>query len=188
MRRLGPALTVLPWLPFYVATRSEDGYFLLMTPLWLAAAATVPGSALDTAWQPRIPRLTSRRAKALVGGGLLVPAFLCLGVAVASPPPLRLTLAPRFADRTHRAITSVVVNAANRTGSRLAPHFASRTGQGASNFWTIDSGPATLGPRASATYVLTPPGGSRPAPADHTHLYLIALTGSPMTITTAALP
>ncbi|MFB9833208.1 hypothetical protein [Actinoallomurus acaciae] len=36
IKRLGPAATVLPWCAFYLATRSQDGYFLLMTPLWSA--------------------------------------------------------------------------------------------------------------------------------------------------------
>ncbi|WP_406320774.1 hypothetical protein [Streptomyces sp. NBC_00519] len=48
-RLLGTALTVLPWLSFYLATRSQDGYFLMMTPLWPAAAATVPASSLAAA-------------------------------------------------------------------------------------------------------------------------------------------
>ena len=54
IRRLGPALTVIPWLVFYLSVRSQDGYFLLMTPLWLAAAATAPPSVFAHAWQPRI--------------------------------------------------------------------------------------------------------------------------------------
>ena len=52
VRRLGPAATVLPWCAFYLAIRSQDGYYLLMTPLWLAAAATTPFSSFATAWQP----------------------------------------------------------------------------------------------------------------------------------------
>ncbi len=62
-RRLGTALTVLPWLSFYLATRSQDGYFLMMTPLWLAAAATVPSSALAHAWQPGIPASPAAQPK-----------------------------------------------------------------------------------------------------------------------------
>lgn len=42
VRRLGPAATVLPWCAFFLATRSQDGYYLMMTPLWLAAAITAP--------------------------------------------------------------------------------------------------------------------------------------------------
>lgn len=53
VRRLGPAAVVLPWCAFFLATRSQDGYYLMMTPLWLAAAVTAPPSAFTTAWQPR---------------------------------------------------------------------------------------------------------------------------------------
>ncbi|MFJ3696959.1 hypothetical protein ACIPW9_22885 [Streptomyces sp. NPDC090052] len=188
VRRLGPALTVLPWLPFYLATRSQDGYFLLMTPLWLAAAATVPASALATAWQPRIPRVCSLRAKAVVATVLVVPSMLCLTVAAASSPPLRMSVTPRLTDRPHRGITSVLVHAVNTTGRAISPHFASRTGQGASGWWTIRSGPATIAPHASASYVVSPPGGFRRLPRNGARFYLIAVSDKPMTITTAALP
>ncbi|MEU2338498.1 hypothetical protein ABZ608_33835 [Streptomyces sp. NPDC013172] len=186
VRRLGPALTVLPWLAFYLATRSQDGYFLLMTPLWLAAAATAPPAAFATAWQPVLPRVTGRRARAALAAALVTPALLCVAVAAASPPPLRMTLAARLATRHARVgVTAVEVRAVNRTGARLSPHFASRTGQGASDWWKVTAGPATLGPHATADYVVTPPGGFRVL---HPRTYLIAVTGTPMTITTARLP
>ncbi|MEU2421041.1 hypothetical protein ABZ619_08355 [Streptomyces sp. NPDC007851] len=186
VRRLGPALTVLPWTVFYLATRSQDGYFLTMTPLWLAAAATVPASAFSTAWQPRRRRLSGRRAGAALAVALLTPALVCVVVAAASPPPLRMTLAARFAVRHARAgVTAVGVRAVNTTGTRLTPHFASRTGQGASDWWTVMDGPATLGPHATAEYVVAPPGGFR---ALRSRTYLIAVTGTPMTITTVRMP
>ncbi|MET7696416.1 hypothetical protein [Streptomyces sp. NPDC005485] len=190
VRRLGPALTVLPWVAFYFATRSQDGYFLMMTPLWLAAAATVPAAAFATAWQPRLPHVTGRRAKAVVAGGLLAPALVCVAIAAASPPPLRMSLSPHFA--THHArmgVTAIDVRAVNTTGTALTPHFASRTGQGASNWWTITSGPAVLAPHATAEYDVKPAGGFRAMPAGvGPGTYLIAVTGTPMTITTAHVP
>lgn len=190
VRRLGPALTVLPWLAFYLATRSQDGYFLMMTPLWLAAAATVPAAAFATAWQPRLPRLTGRRAKAVVAAGLLAPALACVAIAAGSPPPLRMSLAPHFTKRGSRAgVTAIDVRAVNTTGTALQPHFASRTGQGASNWWTITSGPAVLAPHASADYRVEPEGGFRAMPRGHgPGSYLIAVTGTPMTITSAHIP
>ncbi|MGW7421756.1 hypothetical protein ACWGJB_17075 [Streptomyces sp. NPDC054813] len=193
VRRLGPALTVLPWLPFYLATRSQDGYFLMMTPLWLAAAATVPASAFATAWQPRLPRLprlTGRRAKAVVAVGLLAPALACLVIAAASPPPLRMSLVPHFARHGSRVgVTTIDVRAVNTTGTALEPHFASRTGQGASNWWTIASGPTVLAPHAAAEYRVEPEGGFRAMPGGHgPGSYLIAVTGTPMTITSAHIP
>ncbi|MEU3340468.1 hypothetical protein [Streptomyces sp. NPDC006668] len=189
IRRLGPAITVLPWLAFYLAPRSQDGYFLLMTPLWLAAAATVPAAAFATAWQPRLPLLTGRRAKATLAAGLLAPAFACVAIAAASPPPLHLALTPRYATHgSHAGLTTIALRVVNTTGSRLSPHFASRQGQGASNWWTIQSGPAALAPHASADYVVKAPIGFRPVPDGHPRTYLIAVTGTPMTITTALIP
>jgi hypothetical protein len=190
VRRLGPALTVLPWPAFYLALRSQDVYFLMMTPLWIAAAATVPGSALARAWQPRTARPAGLRAKAAVAMGLLTPAVLCVGVAAASPPPLRMSVRPRFATRPHHhGIAAVTVQVVNTTGAALTPHFASRTGQGASDWWTVPSGPATLRPHASAAYVVRPPGGFRSVPGGaHPRIYLIAVTGTPMTVTTARIP
>ncbi|MFE2420731.1 hypothetical protein [Streptomyces hokutonensis] len=190
VRRLGPAITVLPWLSFYLATRSQDGYFLMMTPLWLAAAATVPASAFASAWQPRIPRLTARPARAVLAAGLLVPAVVCVTIAAASPPPLRMNVTADMVERSgHRDITQLVARVVNTTGTRLTPHFASRLGQGASDWWTASGGPESLAPHASATYVVKPPGGLRRVPGgSHPRFYLIAVTGTPMTITTARIP
>jgi hypothetical protein len=190
VRRLGPAITVLPWLSFYLATRSQDGYFLMMTPLWLAAAATVPASALASAWQPRIPHLTARPARAVLAAGLLAPAVVCVTIAAASPPPLRMNVTADIVERSgHRDITQLVARVVNTTATRLTPHFASRLGQGASGWWTASGGPQSLAPDASATYVVKPPGGVRRVPGgSHPRFYLIAVTGTPMTITTARIP
>ncbi|MEV0737830.1 hypothetical protein AB0I51_18065 [Streptomyces sp. NPDC050549] len=190
VRRLGPAITVLPWLSFYLATRSQDGYFLMMTPLWLAAAATVPAAALASAWQPRIPHLTARPARAVLAAGLLAPAVVCVTIAAAGPPPLRMSVTADIVERSgHRDITQLVTRVVNTTATRLTPHFASRLGQGASDWWTASGGPESLAPHASATYVVKPPGGLRRVPGgSHPHFYLIAVTGTPMTITTARIP
>lgn len=187
VRRLGLAVTVLPWASFYFATRSQDGYFLMLTPLWLATLATVPASALAHAWQPRLPeRLRGRRAKAAVVAGLLVPSVLCVAVAVASPPPLSMTITTQPA-RAHHGLTSVTVRVTNKGSATLTPHFASRSGQGSSGWWAIRSGARTLPPHASTTYRLTPPGGYRGFPP-HQHLYLTVFTADPMTITSGLIP
>src|SRR5438093_8645801 len=92
-RRLGPAATVLPWCAFFLATRSQDGYYLMMTPLWLAAAVTAPPSEFARAWQPRPRLLTGRhRRPALVATAslLLAPALVSTVLAVTGKPPLRM--------------------------------------------------------------------------------------------------
>lgn len=196
VRRLGPALTVLPWTVFYLATRSQDGYYLMMTPLWLAAVATVPAAAFATAWQPRLPGVLAhpgipgRRARTALAAALVTPALICVIVAAAGPPPLRMTLSPRFATHDSRfGVTAIRVHAVNTTGTTLTPHFASRNSHGASRWWTVASGPESLAPHVSATYVVHPPDGFRALPnGRHARIYLIAVTGLPMTITTARIP
>jgi hypothetical protein len=91
--------------------------------------------------------------------------------------------------KTGRQATTIVVRAVNTTDATLTPHFASRTGQGASAWWRPISGPASLPSHASATYVVRAPGGFRGLPEGrHTRIYLIAVTGTPMTITTTRIP
>jgi hypothetical protein len=101
-----------------------------------------------------------------------------------------MSLSPRFA--THHArvgVTAIDVRVVNTTDSALTPHFASRTGQGASNWWTISSGPAVLAPHASAEYDVKPAGGFLALPGGRgPGTCLIAVTGTPMTITTAHIP
>jgi hypothetical protein len=191
VRRLGPAVTVLPWCVFYLATRSQDGYYLLMTPLWLAAAATVPASAFATAWQPRLPRLNGRKVRMALAAGLMVPAAACVTVAAASPPPLNLDISDvRMAAHTTRpGITDLVLQATNTTGAAITPHWATRIGQGASNWWRIKSGPTTLAPHSVARYVLQPAGAVYHLPIEaDLRMYLIAVTGKPMTISSVKLP
>ncbi|WP_266395205.1 hypothetical protein OIE50_03330 [Streptomyces canus] len=49
-------------------------------------------------------------------------------------------------------------------------------------------GPPTLAPHSTAVYVVRPQGGHRALPTStDQHMYLIAVTGSPMTISTASL-
>ena len=188
IKRLGPAATVLPWCVFFVATRSQDGYFLLMTPLWLAAAAAVPASAFAGAWQPRVPWLRGRRARAALAAGLMAPAILCVAIAAASSAPLHLTVSSvRTVANMHRGITRITIEAVNTTDTALKPNFATRVGQGASDWWRISSGPATVGPHTSAWYVLLPPGKVFAVSTKNLRVFLCAFTGSPMTISSVRL-
>ncbi|MFJ5303876.1 hypothetical protein [Streptomyces sp. NPDC088350] len=157
VRRLGPAATVLPWCAFYLATRSQDGYYLLMTPLWVAAAATATSSDFASAWQPRLPFGRRRVVSAAVAAAVLAPAAVCVAVAAASGPPVRLTVSGVRGDSG--GIHGLTVRATNSGDTALAPHFASSTGESASSYWTVRSGPAVLGPHQSARYELVPAGG-----------------------------
>jgi len=199
-RRLGPALTVIPWFVFYFSVRSQDGYFLLMTPLWLAAAATAPPSAFASAWQPRLPslarpiwRLTSgapprglgAAGRGLLGVALLAPALTCASIAMASDEPLELTVVSTTAHGAHgQGVWQMSVDVLNTSRGTLAPHFTISNGQGVSPFWTATGGPAELGPGQRATYLLTAADPNGYAPGPNGYLYLRALTDGPMTVST----
>jgi hypothetical protein len=199
VRRLGPALTVIPWIVFYLSIRSQDGYFLLMTPLWFAAVATAPPSAFQGAWQPhlRMPTLLgnlrplgARRLRGAPGrialaGLLLAPSLLCATVAVASDEPLELGIVSTSAHAAHDVgIWQITVDVVNNGAVALTPRFTISTGPSITPFWTATGGPDQLAPHQQATYLLTAadPAGYTPGP--DRYLYLRAVTDRPMTVST----
>ena len=207
-RRMGPVVWVMPWCAFYLSVRSQDGYYQMMMPLWLAAFATCPPAEFATAWQPRWPSLPAwpglralrdlRGLRALPRGRswavlLLVPAVACMGVATISGPPLSMkvgTVVTVHSGTSVHAIgvTQVTVEITNTDGTALTPHFSfSGNKDGMSAYLRVLSGPATLAPHTSASYRLQYTHGNYPAPALG-GIKLRAVTDGPMTISTARVP
>jgi hypothetical protein len=203
VRRLGPALTVIPWIVFFLSVRSQDGYFLMMIPLWLAAAATAPPSAFATAWQPRLPRLsaTSRAwssgwrwaggtpARVALAGMVLMPSLIFATVAMASDEPLDMTILATTSLRAHdQGLWRMEVQVENTSKVALDPHFTISRGQGITPFWTATGGPAELAAGATATYELTAAVPSGYMPGLNDYFVLRALTDRPMTVSTIQIP
>lgn len=203
VRRLGPALTVIPWVVFYLSVRSQDGYFLMMTPLWLAAAATAPPSAFERAWQPRLGSFIRSRIPSSCGlrrllgvpgrvalvGALLAPSLVCAAVAVASDAPLDLSIrSTTWLGAPDQGIWQMEVEVRNDADVALVPHFTISVGQGITRFWSATGGPAQLAPHQEATYVLTAADPSGYTPGPHDFLFLRALTDRPMTVSTIRIP
>ncbi|WP_405889242.1 hypothetical protein OG762_33750 [Streptomyces sp. NBC_01136] len=189
VRRLGPAATVLPWCAFFLATRSQDGYYLMMTPLWLAAAVTAPPAAFATAWQPRPAFLRGphrQRARIATGLLLLVPSLVSATLAVTGSPPLQMQLVSE-SRTTAEAVTALTVRVTNHGDAALTPHFTLTTGQGMGRYWSIKSGPATLGGHASARYELLPPSGTFTVPRAGVRMRLRAVSAAPMTLSSTDL-
>ncbi|WP_369226198.1 hypothetical protein AB5J52_35930 [Streptomyces sp. R39] len=187
VRRLGPAATVLPWLAFFLATRSQDGYYLLMTPLWLAAAVTVPLSEFQRAWQPRPAPLTGpRRRPALIATVvlLLTPALVSAGLAVSGKPPLRMEITALRRARHHPSVVREMTLKVVNTGSvPLTPHYTLTTGQGMSMYWLRVRGPATIPGHGTASVELRPANGRFGIPAKpSTRIRLRAFTADPQTL------
>ncbi|WP_191872928.1 hypothetical protein [Streptomyces filipinensis] len=187
VRRLGPAATVLPWCAFYLATRSQDGYYLMYTPLWLAAAITVPLSEFRNAWQPRPRWLTGpRRRPALVGAVvlLIMPALASAALAVTGRPPLRMDITA-VRNGSARTLSAMTVRVVNTGGDALTPHYMLTTGQGMNRYWSLAHGPATIPAHGTATVELRAPKGGFPLPVQkYTHIRLRAFTATPQTLST----
>ncbi len=185
--RFGPALTVLPWLAFFFATRGGFNYYVLFVPLWVAVAATVPVDAFNAAWRPRFVDRLRTRGKAAIVVALAVPALLCASIAVLTPPPLALRITALQTVAGHSArIAEVRIQAVNRSGQAIEPHFTLRQGVGASAWWRQRSGPRTLAPGASGSYVLTPVADSITARLPGNSF--IAVSDRPMTISSVRIP
>nr|WP_296071258.1 hypothetical protein [uncultured Actinoplanes sp.] len=153
---LGRAAVALPWILFYVALRSQDGYWVLTMPLWVAGLVTTTQADFAGAWRPRVPY------RRWVTAALFVPALACLGIAIASPQPLRMRLTtPVVAGQQVRQLT---VDVTNRSSKPVSPHFTVTDGVYLGQFWTVSSGPASLDPHATARYTLVPPQVWKPAP------------------------
>ncbi|MGW7386187.1 hypothetical protein [Streptomyces sp. NPDC054794] len=184
VRRLGPAATVLPWCAFYLATRSQDGYYLMMTPLWLATAVTAPLSEFERAWQPRPrPLAGPGRRPALVAAValLLVPALASAALAVTGTPPLRMEVtAVRRASAS--AVRALTVRVTNTAGTALTPHFMLTTGQGMTRYWSLGHGPATIPAHTTTSLELRAPKGRFPLPRPGVRIRLRAFTDGPQTL------
>jgi hypothetical protein len=179
IRRLGPAATVLPWLAFFVAVRSLDRYFYLMAPLWLAAAATTPPGVFADAYEV-LKRGTATRIAAV--SLLLAPALAFITVAVATPPPLRIRITGTESGKAGLRVIAATVT--NTSGNALTPYFAVSVNQTMSRFWTVRTGPATLGKGETASYELVAQiSGYALKPGAQLRI----VTDNPMTISSAPL-
>ena len=186
-RRLGPATFVLPWTVFYLATRSQDGYYLLMTPLWLASIATVAPATFATAWQPRAGWLDRAGLRKALVPLVLVPALACVAIAVASAPPLQMQVLDTIVVEGQSGIGEIEVRVANTGASALRPNFAVSRGYSMSPYWQRVEGPSILEPGQTADYRLVSPGGGL-LPGPGGYFKLRAVTDDPVTLSSTTIP
>jgi hypothetical protein len=197
-RRLGPAAAILPWLSFFLSTRSQDGYYTLLIPLWVISALTTDAADFSdagaAAWLRRLGRTGPGRLPRTVGDirrwAVAIPlagTLLCLALAVFTPPPLRMTVTAVRGG--HTTVSGLTVRVTNRTGAPITPHFALTThGPSLTGYWHIAAGPTTLPPHHTALYRLTSPHHPPYPRGPHNHATLSALADNPMTITTTTIP
>lgn len=155
-RKLGRAAVVLPWLLFWLSTRSQDGYWVLTMPLWVAGLVTTSRADFADAYQLRLPTvLRSRTATIAATTALFLPTAVCVGIAALTPQPLAMHATSGLARGA--LVRALTVEVTNRSGKPVEPHFAVTTGVDITEYWKITTGPASVPPGTSATYTLAPP-------------------------------
>lgn len=184
-RRLGPAAALLPWVCFYLATRSTENYFTLLTPLWVTALATAGPAAFARAWAPRPAWLRGRRARALLLAGLALPALVCTAVAAFGTAPLRMRVEAWRGSSPH-APSRVVLRVTNVSDATVRPHFGLSSTSVLAAYWGVASGPAALRPGATAVYVLVPP-ASHAGLSGTGAVYVRAVSAGPQTMSSVRL-
>ncbi|MET1231302.1 MAG: hypothetical protein ABWY52_00460 [Candidatus Limnocylindrales bacterium] len=187
MRRLGPALFVLPWIIFLFSVRSQDIYYAMMTPLWLASLATVASGAFASAWQPRGGLLGRRRVRWALLVVLSAPALACLGVAIATPAPLQMRVLAVIPVEGKSDVAEIHVRVANTGSSVLRPHFAVSNNYSMGPYFLKLAGPDALSPGQTGDYRLKAPrAGIVPGPRGFFRLR--ALTDDPVTLNSTTVP
>lgn len=187
VRSLAPALVVLPWMVFFVSTRSQESYYLLFTPLWLSGAALW----LHPEDHRRAHRLWGRRLRTgrvrlAAAATLPAAALVCALAAVAAPPPLRISVTGWSTTSGGRTLWQVRARVANRSDTALSPHFSVTIGdQSVFWYWVVQRGPRSLRPGQAADYVLAAPGSGIRLAQPPPRLTLRAVTDAPMTLSNA---
>jgi hypothetical protein len=192
IRKLGPAMVILPWGIFFLSIRASDKYFYLMAPIWVISVATVRHRDFATAWAPRLrigPWAVLARwpARVAIITLCLAPAVALSVVAMATPQPLAMTglvVTPSKSSYT-KEIRVVVTNRSTQT---IAPHFALSNSVGLTRFWTVVSGPTSVTAGQVATYNLLPPQPSARKSLLGAHIELRAMSANPETMSSIALP
>jgi hypothetical protein len=186
VRRLGPAVVVIPTTVFLLSVRSEDSYYLALAPLWIITAFTTPRSDFDLARPLHMPSFLARpRVLRTATVALFLPALVCVVVAVATPRPLTTTVTSRFTDSSHR-LNALNVEVRNSSSHVISPHFAVLANARLSVFWHVGRGPAQLAPGEQAAYQLTSP-NPLADPESGLRLRLAVVSDHPETISTILL-
>ena len=172
-------------LVFFVEPRSLSSYLLDFYPAAIVAAFTV-APALRARGHSRGPRPSMRPA----GLAVVVPALAAVVVCVVAfaAPPLDMAVRSVVATQTATSLDAVTLSVRNTTGGTVTPHFMVTIGsEHPDGFWhPADHRPVVLGPGASTTVTIVPPGYTS-APAHGTHWLVEAYTSSPEALSTTPL-
>lgn len=171
------ALPILPALVLLVPTRSLSNYVLFLVPSLLVGGLTVR----RLAGPPVAPGPVERRVGLGVAGAALLASVAALGVAITSPPPLRLRVTGEQTTGQLATVDALTLSVRNETAAALRPHFAVGLGPYLSNFWAVQRGPRRLAAHTTGRYALWAP-GTDSMPSVGEQLVVYGVTAAPAAI------
>ena len=149
-RQLKRAWMLLIPLLFLWPARSFSSYLVMLLPAMLVAAVTVNGSSFQLS-----ARL--RRWATIAIAAIGVAMGLCVMGALTIKGPISLRVVSTSSTGELQTVDFINVVVTNSSSQPLAPHYDVNSGDYASSFWTVISGPKTLPPHSSARLTLEAP-------------------------------
>jgi len=170
---------VFPSIALWLSTRSLSEYWEPLIVMWLVALAVTHPP------EPRQDRSTARRPPTWALAGLGLPALAVIGLAVATPGPLTMRIVSVTTNGQMGSVWKIRARVDNRSGRRLAPHYATGSNGPVTSFWRVVSGPATLAAHSISTVTLEAPNVDS-MPGISSRFQLEAVTAQPETVSVAA--
>jgi uncharacterized membrane protein len=198
--RLWKATFIFPSVAFLFSTRSLDEYFGMMVAMWVVSTLSPGGgltrevTALPSLDSPsdRKPRRWNRRSRHRIGARVVVlcasvaAVFVCFGLAIATPAPIRIKIESVETNGQFRSIWLIKALVTNRSDASVTPHFATDASGYMTTFWNSTAGPKILRSGESALYTLVAPNiGSMPGVTQP--FLLQAVSDSPESMSSSAL-
>jgi uncharacterized membrane protein len=174
--RLGRTAFALPIFVLFFSTRALGGYFMMMVAVWAVSLLTTSASSFG-----HVPKLWCGRYRRLKLAAVFCPLLASTTFALATPPPLELTVLSVTTNGELQGVWEMQVSVTNTSGERQSPLFAVNYTGYTTSFYHRLIGPASLAPGQGALYTLVAPNiGSMPGLS--TPFVVMATTASPGTV------
>ncbi len=178
--RLKAATFLLPSVALFFASRSFASYLLMLIPATVVAVATTrPARKVES---------LVRSSRYVVWAGGIASGVAALA-ALLLPGSVRLQLTGIHTSGEFAMVDRVTVKATNTGGTVVHPTFTADIGGDLTAFWHPLSGPASLSPHQTATYVLAAPNvGAMPTISSGFQMMLFTPKSETMSRTPIVIP
>ena len=178
--RLKLALVTLAVGIFFFPPRSFDEYFIEVAPMILVGLTTV-----KVPTNPNPIGTCMLRWWSLGAASSMAIAFIAVGLAVTSSPPLKISVLSENTTGQLATIDKIRIEVFNQGKRTLLPHYSiNQVGQ-PSSFWNVIAGPVRVLPGQHASVLLSAPDTSS-MPSELSSFVVNAYLSNPAAVVTSA--